>query len=111
MLEDGVLRDQHEAEGRDELVDAVVDLRVHVVGTAGRPPGCATSALPGIVDVLRALLLDARPRIAVVGFVGLADGLDGLPLGHAELVGQEHSRRVFLKVLRAVDAEVWDGGT
>ena len=103
MLEDGVLRHQHEAEGRDEVVDAVVDLRVHVVGTAGDHQDL-TAALPGEVDILRALLLDQVPE-AVVGFVGLADGLDGLPLGHAELVGQELGA-LFLKILRAVDAQV-----
>ncbi len=70
VLEHRVLGDQDKAEAGDQVVDAVVDLRVHVVG-----PAChhhdGWPFFRAQVDVLLAGL----PDVQIIGVVGLVGGL------------------------------------
>ena len=98
-----VLGDQDKAVGGDEVVDAVVDLRVHVVGPAADHQNGA-ALLPGLGDVLPGSV----PQVVLVGVVGGVGGLDGgggLLLGDLELVA-EPLAGPLLEVLGAVEAEV-----
>ena len=81
-----VLADHHKAEGGRQLVDAVVDLRVDVVGPPRQhkdgqalPPRLIDVPLAGAVQVL---------LIAVIGLVGRADGVERLTAGDTEGVGE-----------------------
>ena len=82
----GVLGDQYEAERSDQVVDAVVDLRVDVIGAAAHHDD-VQAVLPGVIDIL----LARGPHIPDVGLillVSIADSGGGFLLGNVELVLQ-----------------------
>ena len=86
QVSDGVLGDQDEAVGGNQVVDAVVDLRVDVVGTA-RQHDNGQALGPRLINVLLARAVNVL-LIAVIGLVCRPDGVSGLPPGHAEGVGK-----------------------
>lgn len=90
-------------EGGDQVVDAVVDLRVHVVGPPGHHQNFP-AGLPGKGDVFLTLLLH-QPAEIFVGGVGLADGLDRGPLGNPKL-GLQQLGALLLKIFGPVQAQV-----
>ena len=102
---DAVLGDDRRAVAGDEVVDAVVDLRVHMVGTPGQHDD-APALTAGFVDDLAALDPDLCHMGLVLGVGGVGSLLHLLLGDAAEILGQDLLRHLMDEVLRTVDADV-----
>ena len=104
QLADGVLRDQHGPALTDELVNAVVDLRVQVVGPAGEHDHRQVLLL-GQGQVLLALLVDALHVGVVLLIGGVGSGFHFLLRDGAEVLGQDVGHLAG-EVLAPVEAHI-----
>ena len=98
-----VLCDEGEAEGGDQVVDAVVDFRIHVIGAAGYHQN-GTVLCPGLGDVC----LGGLPQVVLISLVSCVCRLGrggGLPLGDLKLV-EKPLAGLPLEIPGAVQAEV-----
>ena len=98
-----VLGDEHKAIGGDQVIDAVVDLRVHVIGAA-RHDEDGPVLLPGLGDELLGLTAQVV-LIVVIGGIGRLHRRRRLPLGDLELLGKPRLRPLG-KVVGAVQTEI-----
>ena len=81
-MADGILRQDRHTEGGDQLVDAVIDLRIQVIGTT-----CQYHALHTVFFYVMQRLFALGANLAVEGFVfrsGLFHRLCRLRCGNAE---------------------------
>ncbi|CAN3959282.1 Streptogramin A acetyltransferase, partial [Dysosmobacter welbionis] len=101
---DGVLRDDRGAGAGNQSVDAVVDLRVHVIGPACQHDDPA-ALCPGLVDDPFPLLADEGHVVGVLG-VGGVGCLLHLALGDVREVAAQDGEDLFGEVLGPVEAHI-----
>ena len=100
-MADGILGDDGGALAQDELVDAVVDLGVHVVGAAGQhDDALALAARRG--DDLLAFLAHQRHMAGILR-IGGVDGRLVQMLGHRGEILPPDTREALGEILAALD--------
>ena len=104
QLADGVLGDDHRAALADELVNAVVDFRIQVIGPAGKDDDGQVLLL-GQGQVLLALLVDALHVGVVLGVGGVGSGFHFLLRDGVEVLGQDVCHLAG-KILAPVEAHI-----
>ncbi len=99
----GILGNEDEAEGGNEVVDTVVDFRIDVVGASGHHQDLL-SVGAGVGDIFLGLRSDI-PLIGLVSLVGCPYGCRSLFFVYAELF-QEIGGRSLFKILWPVKTKV-----
>ena len=101
---DGVFRHHRRAETGNQGVDAVVDLRVHMVGTA-RQHDDAAALRPGLVDDALALLADQGHMVGILS-VGRVGGFLHFALGDIREIVPQSGENLLGKVFGPVEAHI-----